>query len=350
MKKRIALALALLMLGTSVLAGCKKGGTTSDEEINNTNKPVDLDAPVITVGAPEMETTEYDDIEMISVDGTTYSAAMFRTMLYQVADSVGGTDTQAWITGAVEALKEWKSLDTLSRSYSVYLEDSDYEEIYNLRTQTIAEYENPEAYYEELDFYHLTDTVYVENIKQNVLFTKFAEAFVAAFVPDEQAMVDYAEEKYIRVKHILVKTEGLDDSQKAEARSRADRVLERAKAGESFEALVQEISEDGMDPELGYYFTNNGKMVKAFEDASFALEVGQISDIVESQYGYHIIKKYPMEREHILADSTIVNEAASYLCNEAYEAAVAETVAKAQVEYLEKFDETVNTLIAEYQA
>ncbi len=352
MKKKIALILALMMLGTAVVAGCKK-----DENVdgNNPDGNTDVeqnggetsdDGTASDFVAPEIKTTEYDGINVVKIDDKEYSASMYRCMLYQVADSMGGTDTDAWNANAIESLKDWASLWTLCKEYDISLGDSDYEQVYDLRSQTLEGYADAEAYYADLDMYHMTDSVYIENITQNVLFTKFAEAFVADYVPEDQDVLDYINSEYVRVKHILIKTEGLDDSQKAEARSRADRVRERAVSGESFENLVKEISEDGMDPDLGYYFTY-GTMVQEFEDASYALEVGEISEIVESQFGYHIIKKYPMEEAHILADEQLLSAASAYLCNEEYMARVQETMAKADVQYLEGFEKVKAEILAE---
>ena len=84
----------------------------------------------------------------------------------------------------------------------------------------------------------------------------------------------------IRASHILVKTE-----------NDAKVILQRALKGESFAKLAEEFS---MDPskrrggDLGYF--GRGRMVRNFENAAFALEKGQISQPVKTEFGWHLIK------------------------------------------------------------
>ncbi|GEM_PF-1190966 len=82
-----------------------------------------------------------------------------------------------------------------------------------------------------------------------------------------------------------------DDTINADAKARAEEVLTKLQGGENFEDLAKLYSEDvtaSSGGDLGFF--GKGEMVKEFEDAAFALEPGQTSSLVRTQYGFHIIK------------------------------------------------------------
>lgn len=107
-------------------------------------------------------------------------------------------------------------------------------------------------------------------IEMNVLRGKLQEA-LAEEVPTSG--------EQIHARHILVETE-----------EEASEVLARLEAGEDFAALANELSQDTAteDGDLGWF--PRGQMVTAFEDAAFALESGQISDPIETTFGWHVIQ------------------------------------------------------------
>jgi peptidyl-prolyl cis-trans isomerase C len=96
----------------------------------------------------------------------------------------------------------------------------------------------------------------------------------------------------VRASHILVKIEKEDgEAAKKEKRAKIDAVLKRAKAGEDFAALARENSADGsaaQGGDLGFF--PRGQMVPPFDQTAFALKPGEISDVVTTEFGYHIIK------------------------------------------------------------
>jgi peptidyl-prolyl cis-trans isomerase D len=94
----------------------------------------------------------------------------------------------------------------------------------------------------------------------------------------------------VRASHILLKTEGKDE---ATVRKQAEDILKEAKApGADFAALAKKYSEDDGSKvnggDLDYF--SKGRMVPEFEQAAFSMQPGQISDLVKSQFGFHIIK------------------------------------------------------------
>ena len=99
----------------------------------------------------------------------------------------------------------------------------------------------------------------------------------------------YSTPEQIRASHILLKTEGKDD---AAVKARIEDILKQAKAGADFGELAKKYSEDDSNAKNGGdldYF-GHGKMVPEFDAVAFTLQPGQISDVVKTQFGYHVIK------------------------------------------------------------
>jgi peptidyl-prolyl cis-trans isomerase D len=99
----------------------------------------------------------------------------------------------------------------------------------------------------------------------------------------------YSTPEQVRASHILLKTEGKDD---ATVKKQAEEILAKLKAGADFAELARQKSEDEGSAKKGGdldYF-GKGQMVPEFDQVAFTLQPGQLSDLVKTQYGYHIIK------------------------------------------------------------
>ncbi|MCY3756227.1 MAG: peptidyl-prolyl cis-trans isomerase [Acidobacteria bacterium] len=121
----------------------------------------------------------------------------------------------------------------------------------------------------------------------------------ATFEPTAEEMQDYYREnrsefqvqEQVQAAHILFKTTGESPESVQKIRQKAERVLEEAKAGKDFAQLARRHSEDGSAAnggDLGFF--GRGRMVPEFERAAFGLAKGEISDLVTTQFGLHIVK------------------------------------------------------------
>ena len=102
----------------------------------------------------------------------------------------------------------------------------------------------------------------------------------------------FKQSESVRASHILIIVpQGADAATKAAARARAEEALKAARSGKDFAVLARQYSQDGSAQRGGDLgFVVRGQTAPAFENAAFALQVGQISDVVESPFGFHVIK------------------------------------------------------------
>ena len=100
-------------------------------------------------------------------------------------------------------------------------------------------------------------------------------------------------QEMVKARHILIKVDkSATEEEKKKAREKAEGILKKIKAGEDFAKLATESSDDPGSKvkggDLGFF--GRGKMVKPFEEAAFSLKPGEVSGLVETQFGFHIIK------------------------------------------------------------
>ena len=121
----------------------------------------------------------------------------------------------------------------------------------------------------------------------------------------------------VKASHILIKAdEKAAPEEKQKAKEKIEALRARAMSGEDFAKLAKENSEDGSAPnggDLGYF--RKGDMVKPFEDTAFSMEKDQLSPVVETQFGYHIIKVSDKKAAHTLTYEEVSKNIEQFLMN-----------------------------------
>jgi peptidyl-prolyl cis-trans isomerase C len=194
---------------------------------------------------------------------------------------------------------------------------------------------------------------YQQNLHKRLMFEKLMEAEFAqrlAKPTDEQARAFYdenirqfSEPEKIHAKHILIRVDEknsvADTNQaKLQAKAKAQQILEQIKAGASFEELAKQYSacpsgKDGGD--LG--MQPKGTFVPEFEKAAFALKPGQVSDIVQTSFGYHIIKLIEHADANTASFSQTKEQILQVLANKQKEQIVTDYIQKIKAEADIKF-------------
>ena len=143
-----------------------------------------------------------------------------------------------------------------------------------------------------------------KSIQETLLINKFLSGLAekTAVTEDELRQAYAAEsagDKTASVRHILLMTQGKTEAEKAAAKAKIEDLLAQAKAGADFAELAKTYSEDPGSKANGGLYENfpRGQMVKPFEDAAFSVPVGELSGVVETTYGYHILKVVGREKE-----------------------------------------------------
>ena len=130
---------------------------------------------------------------------------------------------------------------------------------------------------------------YLDHVRKNV--PAVTDSAVQSYYSQHPEMFGPKPEAHAR--HVLIRADAnISEMQRAEALQTAETALSRARGGESFEKIAREMSQDeGSAPQggdLGWFA--KGQMVAPFDSAVFALKPGELSGLVRTEYGYHVIK------------------------------------------------------------
>ncbi len=164
----------------------------------------------------------------------------------------------------------------------------------------------------------MTEQGTAEAVIMRELKINITDADAKKFYDDTNNAAKFEQPEMVRASHILLMTQDpktkqeLSQADKDAKRKTMEGLLKRARAGEDFAKLAKEFSEDpGSKDKGGEYTFPRGRMVPEFEAAAFALKPNEVSDIVTTQFGYHIIKL----SEHIPAGKVTFDKVAPRITN-----------------------------------
>jgi len=187
--------------------------------------------------------------------------------------------------------------EALKKKVIVPKEDID-QELAKIKKQ----FKTQEEFEKTLGNMHMSEADVHQQLLQRAMIQKLLDAEVVSGVEVKDSEVKsfyganpkyFQQPEQIHARHILIKVgSDADDAEKAEARKKIDALKKRLDTGEDFGELARVESEGPSSTrggDLGFF--GKGQMVKPFEDAAFALKKDQISDVVQTQFGYHLIQK-----------------------------------------------------------
>jgi peptidyl-prolyl cis-trans isomerase C len=246
--------------------------------------------------------------KVASINGTVISQEQLdRALAYQqeMAALQGVTITDDQMPQLkYEVLQNLISTELLyqeSQKSGMKVEEKDISETYEAQKQK-AQFKTDAEFEAALKQSNKTMASFRAEIKQGLAIDRF----VKSKFTDKTTVSDSEAKKYyddnpgyfqqpaqVRISHIMIRADSkADQSIKDEAKKKIEQVLNRLKAGEDFAALAKEVSEDANSKNNGgdLDYISKGQAPQSFEDAAFALKKGEISNIVTTDSGYHIIK------------------------------------------------------------
>ena len=237
------------------------------------------------------------------VNGETISKPEFERALATIEARAGGPvppeQRDQILRNVLDQIVSYKLLVQESHARKVDATDAEVDS----RVQEIqGQFPNEAAFKQMLTARQTTLEQLRSDARQDIAVQKMIDAEVApkSAVKPEQLADFYAKNpdqfkqpERVHASHILIGVpRGADAAAKAQARAKAEQVLKDVKAGKDFAALAKEHSQDpGSAPnggDLGFF--QQGQMVGPFNDAAFSLAPGTVSDLVETEFGFHIIK------------------------------------------------------------
>ena len=199
------------------------------------------------------------------------------------------------------SLKKTYAMFTLADKYEITLSDLDKEDVKSYIEASKEGYSD-EAYLQSLEDSYMTEDLYRFALEiqqlEYLVYQHVIDESNGVLKVDDSAVSKSVKEDFVRASHILFTYK--NEAESKTALDEANKILERLKNGEDFETLKEAYSDDTdlKGNKDGYYFTK-GEFGNEFEYTAFELKENEISEIVKTEIGYHIIKRLPIEEEYV---------------------------------------------------
>ena len=292
--------LAAMVAMTAVVLGATIGGVSS---MMIHYKPLNEGAEtVLTVNGDAVTADEYSGYMLYNMQ---YYASMYAQMgltdLWSnedMAKSLGASMPEAAEQQAIYARVVMQKFNELGLKLSY----NEQKEMAPVRRNSIAN-TSKDAYLNQIAQFGFSDQtyqnfMYISQCYQALNDYYFGENGVNT--PSDEDIQKYYEDNYITAKHILITTvdpaSGETKRTDEEAKKEAQSILDRINAGEDFDTLMNQYSEDtGLSNNPNGYTFTEGQMVTEFYYGAKALAEDEVSELVKSSYGYHIIKRVKLD-------------------------------------------------------
>jgi len=289
--------------------GCKKapaqaagaGTPAAGTQAAATPGPAGSGTPPAQAAPPKPVPAQLPDV-LAKVNGEAVKKEDFDRMVHTIEQRAGGPippdRRDEILRGALDQLITYTLLTQESKNRGIKIDDS---EIDAKMTQLRGQFPTQEAFEKALKDRGMTLDRLRQDARNDLTVNKLMEAEVATLPGPSDAEArefytknpdKFTEPESVKASHILVRVDAkADPATKKKARAEIDAVLKQAKSGVDFAKLAKEHSQDGsasQGGDLGYF--PRGQMVGPFDKVAFELKPGQISDVVTTDFGFHIIK------------------------------------------------------------
>ena len=263
-----------------------------------------------------LESSQEDKTVVMTVGSYEVPLELYRYVaLNTKADYENGSGSEIWLgDSGAELLEELNeaieetivhlyTTQYVCEQYGILPSDSYVQDTLDIQMDAIYEgYDDDyETYVNDIAKYNMNDAVY-RFIEQNDILSEelIQKMMTDGVIPssDEELETILTSAEFIHVKQILLSSDNGNTDE--ENLALAEEILDKLNNGADFDEMIQEYGNDLylFNTDNGYYISR-GSYYEEFEEAAFALEIGEISDIVKTSAGFSIIKRYPKDAEYI---------------------------------------------------